>query len=279
MNRFQAMLDAGDRKPLWLDYSAYAAALLASGAAPWLDATATVAWLRKAQGLLKSDVVALPLPEICTAWLGAHPSLCQSMAAKRRAVAPLRALLADESLRALIVDLLRTQRAIFDQQPLALVCASPRRWVLDAYRMAFGTAAEVEVGDDEADSASVYIADFLRAFGDTGVDALLLQESVDSEPADAAGVVLYQSLLNVAVHYRWSCGLYAPGGRYAGGDAGLAFVIAPQATTGARAGALVADSFWQDGVAPACPPAGFRYARIPVDAQPERVLQQLASLR
>lgn len=278
MPALTALLDSG-RKPLWLDYGDYAGGLLAGGRVPWLDVAACVGWLRKAQGLLKSDVIGLPLASVIEAWLAANPALREEMAAKRRAVYAIKTLLADEPLRAQLLELARGLRACFADTPLALVCPSPRRWVREAFQQAHGAEADVEVGDDEADTAAMYMADFLRSFADAGIDGLLLQESADHEPATAAAVVVYQPVLNIAAHYRWEVGLEAPAGRYGGGEAGLSFVIAPSALAGARAGLIVPDAFWSGEAAPACPAGGLRHARIPVDAQPERVLQRLAELR
>jgi hypothetical protein len=219
---------------VWLDSHAYCAHLLAKGNAPWLDTTAFVAWQRKSMGLLKPDVVSLPLVPAIDAWLAAHPELAAAMAAKFRTVYPLKTLLADEALRAHLVELTRGLRvgvAGVSGPPLALVLPSPRAWVAIAYRQAHG--AVVEVVEDEADSASVFIADFLRVFGEAGVDALML-EAPDGGTADAATC---QSVLNVATHYRWD-------------------VLTPDALH-----------------------SNLRFLRIAPDAQPERVLQQIANLR
>lgn len=259
------LLSAG-RQPLWLDYGAYAGALLANGSVPWLDVAAYVALQRKAQGLLKSDVLQLPVGAVGAAWVAARPALRETMAAKKRAVFPLKTLLADEDLRAHLVELARGLRACFPDLPLALACPSPREWVAQAYRMAHGE--DTEVGDDEADSAAVYLADFLRCFGEAGVDVLLLQESTGSEPADATGLDLYQPALNVAAHYRWETGLLAPAGRCAAGTTGLGFVVGPDAI-------LPPDS-WNAAMTAG---RGLRYAVIPADAQPETVLQRLKELR
>ncbi|WP_020650921.1 hypothetical protein [Solimonas variicoloris] len=275
MNRFEELLAA--RAALWLDYADYAGALLAGGSAPWLDASALIAWQRKAQGLLRSDVVELPLGAVAAAWLAAHAPLREAMRAKRRAVFPLRTLLADEAWRAHLAELAGGLRASFAAQPLALACPSPRRWLLDAYQAAHGEAPEID--DDEVESAAVYLADFLRCFGETGVDLLLLQESAASEPGEASALAAYQPVLNVAAHYRWSAGLSAPAGRYAGGEAPLDFVVAPQPAAARYAAQLVPAAYWSGGEAPPCPPGGFRYAGIPGDAQPEAVLQRLAALR
>src|SRR5262249_9164480 len=148
--------------------------LLANGNAPWLDTAAFVAWQRKSMGLLKPDVATLPLAPAIDAWLAANPALRAAMAAKSRIVFALKTLLADEPLRAHLVELARGLGAAVNQ-PLALVMPSPRAWIASAYRQAHGSDAEVS--EDDVDSASVYIADFLRVFGDVRVDGLLLDDA------------------------------------------------------------------------------------------------------
>lgn len=261
-----AFLDLLRNKPkaLWLDSHAYCAKLLAGGEAPWLDAAAFVGWQRKAQGLLKADVVSLPIAAVVEVWLAAHPALREEMAAKSRTTFALRTLLADEPLRAHLLELVQGLRASIAALPLALVLPAPRAWVLSAYRQAHGEGTDA--CEDEADSASVYIADFLRAFGEAGVDALLLQDV-----QDAAGC---QSLLNVAAHYRWDVGMQ---GATTVVPAGTAFAIAEASLADLPTGIALGEAFWQ-GELPAATGA-FSYAHIPVAAQPEAVLERLATLR
>jgi len=72
---------AGTRRLLWLDHCAYSARLLAGGRAPWLDVAACAAWLRQAQGLLRSDVLALPLAEVAAARV-AHDAALRGVMAR-----------------------------------------------------------------------------------------------------------------------------------------------------------------------------------------------------
>jgi hypothetical protein len=270
-------ITAGGRG-LWLDYGAYAGRLLANGAVPWLDADAAGAWVRKAQGLLKSDVVMLPLAAVVEPWLRAHPDLVAAMGAKRRTVYALRTLLADAGLRDHLAALARVLRSSLPGAPLVLALPSPRLWVGQAFAQAHaGEAAEVDA--DAVDSAAAYIADFLRGFAESGLDGLLLEESADTEPASAADLHLYQAVLNVAGHYRWELGLRLPQGRYAGGGTGLAFALAPAPVPGLATGLRLPAEFWDGAAAPACPAGGFRFGEIPAAAQPEAVLERLAALR
>ena len=265
---------------LWLDSTAYAGRLLAGGQIPWLDAAAFIAWQRKAQGLLKSDVIMLPMATCCAAWLSAHASLSEAMAAGRRAVFPLKTLLADEGLRGQLVEILQGLRSSFPKSVLALVLPSPRQWLALAHAQAHGAEPPVEMGGDEVESAAVFIADFLRSFGDCGVDVLLLEEAPGREPASSAELEWYRPVFNVAAHYRWDCGLMLPEAAHDPGAVdGLHFLMAPRALGGAPTGILLPDEFWSGGAAAALAPGQFRFARIPEQAHPESVLDRLAVLR
>lgn len=279
MSDFATRLRA-DPPPLWLDAQAYAARLLAGGRAPWLEVTACVAWYGRWLGLLKPDVAELPLAPIVAAWLETHPGLCEAMAAKSRTGFALRTLVADAELREHLLTLTRALRTA-SRLPLVLVLPSPRVWLALAYRQAHGGTTEIE--EDDIDSAAVHIADFLRGFGDAGIDALLLDERDDG--IAAAPLALYQPVLNVADHYHWACGLRLADGQGIAGDGDgdgvdrLVFVIAPQPITGAVNGVSLPAGFWSGDAAPALTGQAFHHAEIPVDAEPERVLERLALLR
>lgn len=273
-------LAAGDKPLLWLDDTVYSDRLLAGGRTPWLDAAEYVAFRRKAVGLLRPDFVVVPVGAYARAWVNARPALREAMAARKRAIVPARTLLADEAMRAQLVEILRGLRAAFGGPPLVLALPSPRAWVGAAYRQAYGDDAEVEVGGDEADACAVYVAEFLRSFGDCGVDGILLEESAGAEPASAAEIGWYQPVINLAGHYRWDLGLRLISGAGFGGEAsGVQFVIAPRPVPGAAYGLALADAFWSGAEAPAAPAGGFRFAMVPMDAVPENVLERLATLR
>lgn len=273
MNRLAELLASG--KPvLWIEATAYAERLLAGGAVPWLDAAEVVAWHRKAQGLLKSDVVVLPLAPIMKSWVAHDEELAEAMAAKKRAVAPLKTLLASDALREHVGEILQGLRASYRNQPLALALPSPRRWVADAFLAAHGEP--VDVGDELADDAAMYVADFLRSFGDAELDVLLLEEG--EAPATSGALEAYRAVFNLAAHYRWECGLRCPGPFDLAAD-GLAFCIAPKATAGVPTGLALAPPFWRGERPPEVPPGGFRFVEIPADAAPETTLERLATLR
>lgn len=270
-----ALLERLSRQPstLWLDAHAYGARLLANGAAPWLDVAAHTAWQRKLQGLLKGDVLSLPVAEVIAAWLLQSPALKAAMAAKSRSVFPLKTLLADEPLRAHLTELARALRQGLSGLPLALVLPSPRAWVALAYAQAHGS--ETAVDEDAADSAALYLADFLQPFGDCGVDGLLLQEPTTFLPTSTQDFACYQSLLNVAAHFRWDVGLHLHH-PVSALPAGWAFAIAPRPVSEVPTAQEMGTDFWSSSAHSA---GAFTYAHIPVNANPEAVLERLAALK
>lgn len=269
---------AAERRFLWVDDMEYAARLLAGGEVPWFDAAAYLSWRRAAQGLVKSDVIALTVGPMFAAWVAADPALRAAMLAKRRVTFPLKTLLAAQTLRLQAGEMLAGLRSMAAALPLAIVCPSPRAWLLDAHRLAHGEAAP-EVGEEEVDTATVYCADFLREFAGSGIDSVLLEESPSSEPAGAEELAWYRSVLNVGAHYRWDMGLRMAGDRYAGTDVpGFDYCISPRPRRAACSGIAIAADFWR-GAAPGDLVADFRFARIPPDTAPETALDRLAQLR
>jgi len=269
------------RPLIWLDFHAYVAELFRSPV-PWLDQTAFAAFHAQAQGLLRSDVIALPVEPIADALIASDSGLRTAMAAKSRSVYPLRRLLEDTGLRKAVASLLLVLRASHAERPLALAIPSPRRWFALAYEAAHGVPLDAHVARDadEIDGASVYIADFLRAFAESGVDVLLLCETPGQAPVNPEQLVAYQSVINSARHYRWEIGLLDAGWPSSPpGDVSLDFCVAPGGTLGKCGGSLLGRAFWEGADASAIADGHFYYAVIPAGATPERVLERLAVLR
>jgi hypothetical protein len=271
---------AGARRLLWLDHTAYSAALLAGGHAPWLDAAGCTAWQRQAQGLLRSDVLTLPLADLAAAWLARDATLLAAMAGKtRRAHGPLKECLASGPLRARAAALATALRAAMPGVLLVLAMPSPRDWVARVITLAGGSAA-AEVDEDAVDAAAACIADFLRGFASVGVDAVLLRESRPWADAESAlWIELYQPVANVARHYGWDWGVQLPEAAEVHGTQAPGFMIAPSPCGTGPTGLAVPASFWHGEALPAPPPGSFDAAEIPATAHPETVLARLATLR
>lgn len=270
---------AGGKRLLWLDHTAYSARLLAQGRAPWLDTAACVAWLRQAQGLLRPDVLALPLAEVAAAWIERQPGLQAAVAEKtRRAHGPLKELLAAEGLRAHAAALAVALRAAMPGAVFALALPSPRDWAAQTLQGAGGAADAVD--EDAVDAAAAVMAEFLRLFAQAGVDAVLLRES-RAWAADETDLLLdlYQPVANVAHHYGWDWGLQWPEAVALPTAQGPGFTIAPESCGVAPAGVSLPANFWQGDAPPASTAGSFDHAHIPADAHPETVLARLAELK
>jgi hypothetical protein len=274
MGRLLERLQDGATSCVWIESSDYAGALFGGGAVPWNDAAAAIALLRKAQSLVRSDVAALPLAAIADRWLAAHPALLQAMGAKDRAWYPVRTLLADGAMRSHLAELAGSLRAVFAAMPLALILPAPKAWTRYACLAAFGPQAPA-VDNDDAERAAVYVADFLRIFGELGVDVLLL-EALEAGDLQEEAV---RPVLNVAEHYRWDAGVRWAGALVGEPDpAGLAFRVAVDAGAGVTGIELPAQ-FWSNGAPLPLRGSHFQYAAIPAQANPERVLERIAALR
>lgn len=242
MNRLAARL-AADQPLLWVAAEDYAAKLLAGGDAPWGDVAALADWLRRTQGLLKSDVVALPLDKLCDAWLAAHPALLVAMAEKPRPAFALRTLLGDAGIQRHVAAAAAAVRAVVDA-PLVLTIPEPGEWLAAEHVRAGGGAFAAT--PDHDDDAGVYVADLLRGLaGD--IDALFVRGGAVPVP-----------LLNVAKHFGW----------LAGSATGPGFAVAPLALAGVPT--------FVTGDAPG---ARARYLSIAPEAAPEAVLARLAASR
>ena len=111
----------------------------------------------------------------------------------------------------------------------------------------------------------MYIADWLRRIDSLPVTLLLLDGRRDDHRGLADVVAddldAYTPLINAADHYRWGLALRTDDNvRIFGSDA---------------AGAVLPSSFWVDQQAPAGP---LLLGEVPVDVEPERVLERLASI-
>jgi hypothetical protein len=120
------------------------------------------------------------------------------------------------------------------------------------------------------------MADFLREFRSVDLDLLLLEEAgqLQSRPVD---VSRYQSVFNVAASYNWKVGLHV--GANPANSSELTFVISTEPQPDLVFGRELPQSFWETDVKPERPTGGFLYSRIPVHAQPESVLDRVASMR
>lgn len=272
---------SGRSRALLVDSDAYTVAVVRQGAPlPWTDLAALGAHVGQVHSLLRPDAVWLDVDALCTAHLADRPDLAVAMGARPRVGYPLRTLLGDGD----GVDrVVRTVRALADgtRRPVVLDLPSPARWLVRAHVLA-GTPLDA-VDADRADTASLYMAEWLGKLAGLPVTLVLLDTRPAPDGAAAEGppekLADYSAIANVVAHLGWGLALRAPD-----------TVEVPAGEPTVR---LTPDTFWTDpptmsvraeqapaeGLAPAggSGDGDVLLATIPATASPESVLAQLAS--
>ena len=178
MSRLLASLDAppsGRFRPVWFDAVAYGRArLLGGGDLPWQAPAELTSFFGKTQAMFGSDAVLADVADVFAQRAAADQALRAAMAARSRPGYALRTLLGDERARADAADAVGALAATKGAVPLVLTVPAPGRWLAAAAAQAHPGPAPPEAG--QAETAAMYSADFLRTFGDAGVDGLLLDE-------------------------------------------------------------------------------------------------------
>ncbi len=270
---------SAERTPLWIDAWRYGEKLLNRGEpAPWNDVGQLVSFAGKLQDLVASDVLMVEVRPFYDYWLQRNPELLEAMAEKRRLGYPLRTLLADQAARSLFHEHVEALCRTNSQLPVLLAMPSPRQWMAWAHCRSRGVES-VEVSWDDAESAAMYLADYLRTFADCALSGVLLRDAAGSGPRDLSEVARYQPVVNVAKHYQWHVVLDT------GDDAGMTFPDADRMSvlgsdiaglSGVRA---TAGLVGQGEASPRGKAGCYCYVQVPETAVPESVLEHLENLR
>ncbi len=271
----------GGTPGLWIDCLDYGRKLFLGNDDPWVDPARFVNAFSQAQQLLKSDLIDVRVEDYTLSWLGRDGA---GLEPARRPTSDLKQILGDDGLRSGLLAVLATLGDLGKGcGGVALTLPSPRRWLRLCVERAGGDTSE-PIEDDYVEMAAMYVADFLRAFAESGVSALLLEEDGDPGPETAT---LYQPVINVSSGYQWSVSLLVPGGMESAPDSGIeaCFVdpdgFAGLADAGPARGVSVPAGYWGGKNKKFAVPAECQavYVRIPADANPEQVLERLAGLR
>lgn len=269
---------SGRSRPAWFDSLAYCRAKLLGGAAvPWTAPGDLVAFTSKAQGMFRSDALLVDVADLCAERATADPELRAAMGSRSRAGYALRTLLADDTVRTAAVDAVGAVSGGGDGTPVVLSIPSPARWLTISAEQAGQPADPPDA--DRADTAAMYIADFLRVFGTAGVDGLLLDEG----PADAVELVpadAYRPVLNVAENYGWPSLICTPAAAawpngVVAGIAGWIGTASPQ-PEGTTWGWYAGGDFWA-GAGPDGKP-DLVFAVVPGHADPDSVMARVRAL-
>jgi hypothetical protein len=265
--KFDAVLASpptGRAVPLILDHTAYGSARILHGApVPWSEPAECQSYFGRAQGLLRPDLTLIDVEAVYAQHLAHRTDLTDAMGARSRTGFALKTLLADQALTASVVRLVEVLGSS-SRLPLALQVPGPLRWLALAQTLA-GNPEVSRIEADHGESASMYVADWLRGFETCPVTLLIL----DGRRADHVGLdglvdddlAAYSPVINAVDHYRWGLALRTD--------------VTLELHGNETGGAVLPPSFWIDGSTPG---AKVLLAEIPGDAEPELVLARLATL-
>lgn|GEM_PF-2843850 len=253
----------GLESPLvWLDFWDYAQRLFLKGAeAPWLAPGEFDGFYRQILGLLDPAIAPIDLDRVIEAYLRRNPHMKDKMVFRARSSYPLKTLMGDPGLRALVAGLCNVTADARKSRPLALVVSSPLRLLNRAHEFAHG-APLPQIGADDCERAAVYLTDFLGALGQPP-GAFIMIVDPDGEAAAANYKWALNPLSNLASHMRWHLALATRANLTDPMSADIVFT--PKGL----------DGVWADNGLASDPAAKAIYAAIPTDANPETVLAQL----
>ncbi len=256
-----AATPSGRSRPLLIDDADYATAVVRQGAPiPWTDTTLAAGHFDQVRALLNPDALWIDVRRLFDAHTGIRPDLVTAMGARARTGYPLRTLLADPGVLTASREMLETV-ANTTRRQLVLHLPSPASWLASAHRIAGNPLDEIDA--DRADSASMYIAEWLGQLGSLPI-ALILLDARDALLAET--LAPYTAVANVASHFDWTLAMWDTDGIHtAAGDPGIG-VLGPE--------------FWtaDADLAHAVPNADVLVTCIPASASPEGVLDRLPRL-
>ena len=160
---------SGRATPVWFDSLAYCREKLLGGEpVPWGSPGELAAFAGKAQGMFRSDAQLVDLADLYAWRTSVDDGLRTSMGARSRVGYALRTLLADEKTRTVAVDAVSAVSGVGSGSPVVLTMPSPSRWLAISAEQAGKPIARPD--PDSADTAAMYLADFLRIFATAPVD-------------------------------------------------------------------------------------------------------------
>ena len=267
---------------LWIDFNAYTKKLLlAEGENPWANPASYMSFYGQAHGLVNADVVVIDIWDLFHHWMLEDEEAIPSMAGKKRITVAAKAMLEAYGPRELLAEVLTAISNNYgDSVPIVLVMPSPRSLLIKANK----AANTVDVAPEEAhiDTASMYVADYLRYFSEVNLSGILLREVPESMPESAKELSWYQPIYNVAKHYRWSVGIHLPFSDTSFNvpeDVNFSIVPSTCSVSDSSCGKDISKALWKS--MSTVPPVGngFNYLTIPEETTPELVLDTLSNLR
>lgn len=262
LNELLAVPTSGRRRAVVLDSHDYAQSVFLQGKpVPWQEPMAYANFFGQVQGVLKSDLALLSLDRFYAERVAADPKLQASMGAKSRTGYALRTLLNDADTTAFVIELAtvfsQTQRV-----PVVLQIPSPMQWLARTHP--FSGATDVSGLDaDNAENASMYVADWLRGFAALPLMAVMLDDRGPTVGTAPVPLSTYSPIANVTDHYRWALAQRHDDRVELHGSE--------------LRGAVIGADFWSTDTA-ALPDGDFLVGEVPPAAVPEQVLSRISAL-
>lgn len=243
-----------------LDYSQ--AVILQNRQIPWDDPMAYANFVGQGQSLLKPDIAILHLDRFYAREVESKERLRFDMSAKKRTGYALRTLLADGEVLdrawALANTLTQTQ-----SEPVVLQVPSPWRWLLTTHGLS-GKADLEGLDADDAENASMFVADWIRNFSELPLAGVLLDDRT-AEGEDHPVIVeldVYSPIINVTENYGWTLGMRRE-------DTVDLWNVEPE-------GRVLEAGYWIGETSPP-PAAELIFSELPPTAVPEEVMSRVAA--
>lgn len=254
----------GRKRAVILDHFDYShAVILQNRPVPWDDPMAYSNFVSQGQALLKPDTAILHMDRFYAHQVASNPELREKMGAKTRTGYALRTLLAD----AVVLDkawALANTLAQTQHEPVLMQLRSPMQWLLTTHCYS-GKDNLLELDADDAETASMYLADWLRNFSQLPLAGIILDDRTAGESQNPVNVGLdvYTPVINVTENYGWSLGLRR--------DDGL------ELWNLASQGQVLGAEYWADPLG-AASAADFIFSQVPASAIPEEVNKRVEAL-
>lgn len=190
---------------LWLAPMAFGRkTLLHDGDIPWHDATSFASWLSQTQVLVGRGVGVVDLSDGVRAWLLAHPDVVNDLRAAKGPLGAVRGLCAHPGFTAWLQSLVRAVSTTLPVARTVWVLPAPGSLMTLLTDVLHGSPA-LDVDPDDAEDASVYLANALRALPADALAAVVfdVRGPGGDQPAGLA------TLQKVCAHYRWAFGVRA----------------------------------------------------------------------
>jgi hypothetical protein len=274
--------DGGSSPRLWINFNSYAKKLLSEGKNPWTTPASYMSFYGQAHGLVKADVAVLDVWDLYQHWMQEDKDALESMVTKRRVTVPVKKMLEAFAPRELLAEVITAVSNNYNGSvPIVLVIPSPRALVVKAYQAA--NDGDIEPDEMSVDTASMYLADYLRYFSETGISGVLLMEDESLMPSNSEELSWYQPVFNVTKHYRWAVGVHLPTTieNFVLPE-GVNFSIVPAQSSIADGslGIDISEQLWDQSSEPLeAKGKGFHYLSIPEAFKPETVLDTLSTLK